>query len=117
MAGNAWSYVDAQDLAEALLLAAVSELPGHEIFYVAAPDNLAGQPLAGLVRQYYGSEVELRITDREDASGISCSKAVRMLGYAPRRSWRDFLEFDGTPRADRPDTSAHVETVPLRCAA
>jgi UDP-glucose 4-epimerase len=98
MAGNVWSYVDAGDLADALVLAAVSELPGHEVFYIAAPDNLAGWPLTELVRKYYGDQVELRATDREDASGISCAKAELMLGYAPRRSWHDYLDDDGTPR-------------------
>jgi len=100
MASNGWSYVDAVDLAEALVLAAVSELPGHEVFYIAAPDNLAGRPLADLVQQHYGNRVELRTTDRPDASGISCSKAKRMLGYAPRRSWHDYLDDDGTPRTN-----------------
>jgi nucleoside-diphosphate-sugar epimerase len=99
MTGNAWSYVDAEDLADAAVLASESVLPGHEVFYVAAADNLAGRPLAALVREYYGDRVELRTTDREDASGISCLKAKRLLGYAPRRSWHDYLDDDGTPRA------------------
>jgi hypothetical protein len=32
---------------------------------------------------------------REDASGISCAKAVRLLGWKPSRSWRDWLDLDG----------------------
>jgi hypothetical protein len=59
-----------------------------------------GRPLADLVRQYYGDRVELRATKRPDASGISWAKAERMLGYRPQRSWRDYLEEDGTARAD-----------------
>ena len=34
-----------------------------------------------------------------DASGISCVKAVRLLGWKPTRSWRDWLD-DGHLRAE-----------------
>lgn len=100
-AGNAWSYVDADDLADALVLAATSDLPGHEIFYIAAADNMVGRPLAELVSQYYGAGVELRAVERSDASGVSCAKAARLLGYVARRSWRDYLDDTGEPLAGR----------------
>src|SRR5690606_33629471 len=35
---------------------------------------------------------------RPDASGIWCGKAVRMLGWRPSRSWRDYLDEDGRAR-------------------
>ena len=54
----------------AIMLASVADLPGHEVFYIAAADNLTGRPLADLVRECYGDLVELRATDRPDASGI-----------------------------------------------
>jgi hypothetical protein len=31
----------------------------------------------------------------EPGSGISIEKARRLLGYAPSRSWRDYLSVDG----------------------
>jgi UDP-glucose 4-epimerase len=40
LSANLWSYIDVYDLADALLLAAESELPGHEVFYIASPDYL-----------------------------------------------------------------------------
>jgi nucleoside-diphosphate-sugar epimerase len=86
-----WSYIDGYDLADALRLAAESELPGHEVVYIASPDNAAGQPLAELVAHHFGDSVELRKLSREDAGGISIAKARRLLGYAPTRSWRDYL--------------------------
>jgi len=91
-----WSYIDAYDLAEALRLAAESDLPGHEVMYIASPDNCANRPLADLIRRHHGDSVEIRDLPREDASGISCAKAERLLGYAPSRSWRDYLSEDGT---------------------
>jgi UDP-glucose 4-epimerase len=105
-----WSYVDVYDLADAARLAVESELDGHHAMYVAAADNGAGRPLAELVARHYGDEVELRPLARADAGGISYARAARLLGYAPRRSWRDYLAPDGTllpearERLDRGDT-------------
>jgi nucleoside-diphosphate-sugar epimerase len=92
---NFWSYIDVYDLAEAIVLAVQSELSGHEVFYIASPDNVGGRPFAEMVRRYYGEGIEIRPLAREDASGISCAKAVKMLGYAPKRSWRDYLDEQG----------------------
>ena len=101
-----WSYIDAYDLADALRLAAESELTGHELFYIASPDNCANRPLAELIRRHHGDAVELRELDRDDASGTSSARAMRMLGYAPARSWRDYLAADGTLR---PEVRARLE--------
>jgi nucleoside-diphosphate-sugar epimerase len=95
LSGNLWSYIDVYDLADALLLAAESELPGHEVFYIASPDNAGGHDFAAILKQYYGDQIELRPLDRVDASGISIEKARRLLGYNPTRSWRDYLDAEG----------------------
>jgi nucleoside-diphosphate-sugar epimerase len=97
-----WSYVDVYDLAEALRLAAESDLPGHEVFYIAQPDNSTGLPLADLVRRHHGDQIPLRDLPRPDASGISCAKAERMLGWRATRSWRDYLDDRGRLRAPAP---------------
>ena len=95
-----WSYIDLYDLADALCLATESDLPGHEVFYIASPDNVGGRDFKELVRKYYGDKVELRVTARTDASGISCAKAERLLGYRPTRSWRDYLDTEGHLRPE-----------------
>lgn len=95
---NLWSYVDVLDLADAIVLAAESDLPGHEVFYIASPDNVGGRDFAALVRKYYGDAIEVRALPRVDASGITCAKAERMLGYQPKRSWRDYLDESGHSR-------------------
>ena len=93
---NFLSYIDVYDLADAIVLAAESDLSGHEVFYIASPDTVGNRPLEEIVRQYYGDKIEVRRPlPREDASYISIEKARRMLGYAPRRSWRDYLDEDG----------------------
>jgi UDP-glucose 4-epimerase len=88
------SYVDVYDLAELLRLAAESDLPGHEVFYGAQPDNAGGRSLEDLVKRT--ADVPIRgPLERPDASGISTAKAVRMLGWEQQRSWRDYLDADG----------------------
>src|SRR5689334_23257038 len=62
-----WAYIDAYDLADALVLAATKSTPGHEVVYIASPDNHVNRPLAELVRYHHGDDIELRETDREDA--------------------------------------------------
>jgi nucleoside-diphosphate-sugar epimerase len=96
-APNFGCYVHADDLAEAIRLAAESDLPGHEVFYAAAADNAAGLPLGEAIRGRYGDRIELRLDGlaRDDASAISCAKAERLLGWRPARSWRDHLDADG----------------------
>ncbi|HEY0578809.1 MAG TPA: NAD(P)-dependent oxidoreductase [Pseudonocardia sp.] len=92
---NLWSYIDVYDLADAVRLAAESDLPGHEVFYIASPDNSCGKDFAELLRTYYGDKIELRDLTRPDASGISSEKAKRLLGWKPTRSWRDYLDETG----------------------
>jgi UDP-glucose 4-epimerase len=50
------------------------------------------------VRRHYGDRIELRLLARADASGISCAKAERLLGWRPTRSWRDYLDEQGRRR-------------------
>ena len=95
-----WAYTDNDDLAEAIALATTAEVRGHELLYVAQPDNATGRPLADLVATVHpDADVELRPTDRPDASGIDSSKAQRLLGWQPTRSWRDVLDDQGRRRA------------------
>ena len=98
---NFWSYIDVYDLADAIVLATESDLPGHEIFYIASPDNVGNRPFEEIVREHYGDKVEIKKPlAREDASGISIAKAQEMLGYSPKRSWRDYLDEEGKLKPD-----------------
>jgi nucleoside-diphosphate-sugar epimerase len=93
---NFWSYIDVYDLADAIVLAVESDLPDHEVFYIASPDNVGNRPFEEIVREYYGDKVEIKKPLlRVDSSGISIAKAERMLGYSPKRSWSDYLDEEG----------------------
>jgi nucleoside-diphosphate-sugar epimerase len=100
-----WGYTDVYDLAEALRLAAESDLPGHEVFYIAQSDTSTGLPLADMVRRHHGDKVTLNDLPRRDASGISSAKAERLLGWRATRSWRDYLDDNGRLRAPAPPGS------------
>ena len=105
LAPNFLSYIDVYDLADAIVLATESDLSGHEVFYIASPDTVGNRHLEEIVRRYYGDEIEVRRPlPREDAGYISIEKARRMLGYAPTRSWRDYLDEEGRmkPGVDEP---------------
>jgi UDP-glucose 4-epimerase len=72
-----------------------SDLPGHEVFYIAAADNAGGHDFAAELHRHYGDAIELRPLERVDSAGISTAKARRLLGWEPKRSWRDHLDADG----------------------
>ena len=96
LVGNYCSYVDVHDLCDAVVLAIETDLPGHEVFYIASPDLIGGHRLVDTVRgPYDGAGIELRPVEREDASAVSSAKAQRLLGWTPRRTWRDYLDEDG----------------------
>jgi nucleoside-diphosphate-sugar epimerase len=98
---NFWSYIDVYDLADAIVLATEADLPGHEVFYIASPDNVGNRPFEESVREHYGDKVEIKKPlAREDVSGISIAKAQEMLGYSPKRSWRDYLDEEGKLKPD-----------------
>jgi nucleoside-diphosphate-sugar epimerase len=91
-----WSYIDADDLAEAIRLAVESDLPGHEVMCIAAEDTIGGRDLHAAWRMAYpDSTTRLRPVSRPDASGIDTTKARTLLGWRPTRSWRDYLTDDG----------------------
>ena len=98
-----WSYIDVYDLADALRGAAERDTPGHEVLFIASPDNATGLPLADLMRRHHGDAVPVRDLPRPDAAGISCAKAARVIGYAPTRGWRDYLDDDGRLRPEARD--------------
>jgi nucleoside-diphosphate-sugar epimerase len=94
-----WPYVDAADLADAIRLAVESELPGHEAFFIAAPDTTGGCDLHAAWRAAHpGAATELRPVPRPDASGIDSARAERLLGWRAVRGWRDHLTESGEPR-------------------
>ena len=91
-----WSYIDIYDLASAIVMASVAATTGHEVLYIAAADNIGGRDMAKAMLAQYGDDVPLKgKLARLDASGISCAKAKRLIGWEPKRTWRDYLDEQG----------------------
>jgi len=91
-----WAYTDVYDLADAIGLAAAATTPGHEVVYIAAPDIASHESLATLARRFHGEQAPaIRSPEEPGGSAISSAKARRLLGYDPRRSWRDYLDDSG----------------------
>jgi nucleoside-diphosphate-sugar epimerase len=106
-----WAYIDAYDLADAIRLAAEAATPGHEVVYIASPDIAAREPLATLARRFHADAApELRPSDERNPGGISIAKARRLLGYDPRRSWRDYLDDAGELREEARERLQRGET-------
>lgn len=89
--GAFWTYVDVRDAAESCRLAMENERPGHEAFYISAPNIYRKEPIEILLANHYGTSVPIADHIRGDVSPIDCSKAERLLGWKAKYNW------DGTP--------------------
>ncbi len=94
---NLWGYVDVRDAATACRLGveAAGQGLGFEAFNIIAADTLREEPTAELIRRHCPG-VELRGPIPGAATGWSIDKARRLLGYAPRHSWRDEVGQSGS---------------------
>lgn len=88
---NLWSYIDAVDGAEAVRLALESDLRGFEAFVIASPDTVLETPSAELAATYL-PDVPVRRPLEGHETLLGIDKARRLLGWAPRRSWRYHVE-------------------------
>lgn len=84
---NAWGYVDARDVGQACRLAVEVPFAGADAFIIAAADTVMERSNADLVQEVFPT-VPTRELGEHD-SLLSIAKARRVLGYAPRYSWRD----------------------------
>jgi nucleoside-diphosphate-sugar epimerase len=87
---NVWGYVDARDVAQACRLGLTADITGAEVFIIAAGDTAMDRPNAEILAECFPS-IELRPGTGAFDTLLSIDKARRVLGYAPRYSWRDIL--------------------------
>ena len=84
---NLWSWVDARDVAQACRLALEAEIPGADVFTIAAADTLMKQSSRALMAEAFPG-VPVRGELGEFETLLSIAKARRVLGYRPRHTWR-----------------------------
>lgn len=86
---QAYSYVDARDLAVAFRLAVEKPLPGGTILFVVADDSTIAEPLCDFyprVKPAIGDKARGLIGGK----GVySNARAKELLGWQPKHSWRE----------------------------
>ncbi len=87
---NLWGYIDVRDAAAACRLALDAPVTGARSFIIAAADTVMDRPSADLLREVF-PDVPLRGDFGEHDTLLSIDRARRVLGFAPRHSWRDQL--------------------------
>ncbi|MDG4810644.1 NAD(P)-dependent oxidoreductase [Micromonospora sp. WMMD1120] len=87
---NLWGYIDARDGAQAVERALAYDRPGADVFIIANADTVMSRSSASLMAEVYRG-VEVRGELGEHETLLSIDKARRLLGYAPRHSWRDHV--------------------------
>lgn len=88
---NLWSWVDSRDVAQACRLALEADVPGADNFTIAAADTLMRQTSRELMAEAFPGVPVDPATGEHDTL-LSIEAARRVLGYAPRHSWR--TQFD-----------------------
>ena len=85
-AKSQWAYVDVRDAARACRLAVESELPGHEVFNIAAPWPFAMDDPLRQLAESYGPNFLRQPKWNAGAAIFSTSKAESLLAF--RAVWR-----------------------------
>jgi nucleoside-diphosphate-sugar epimerase len=84
---NMWSWVDARDVAQAARLALEVDVAGCDAFTIAAADTVMQRPSRDLMAEHFPG-VPIQGDLAEHGTLLSIEKAKRVLGYAPRHTWR-----------------------------
>lgn len=85
---NLWGYIDARDGAQAIERALAVAPAGFDRFIIAAADTVMSRPNAELIAEVF-PDVPVTMEVGEHETLLSIHKARRLLGFAPRHSWRD----------------------------
>lgn len=83
-----FTYVHVDDAARAVERALTAGFAGHERFFPVAADTTTTTPSARLAAEVYPDATVLRDLEGIE-SLVSGRKAVEVLGWRPKRSWRD----------------------------
>jgi len=87
---NIFAYIDARDLGQMVERCLLTDGLGYEVFNVANDDLSVSLSNAEVRARYYaGVPVKREMGETETFYAID--KAKRLLGFAPRHSWRDVL--------------------------
>jgi nucleoside-diphosphate-sugar epimerase len=86
---QAYSYIDARDLAVAFRLAVVRPLPGATVMFVVAEDSTIAEPLCELYPRIKPSIGNKAIQLTGSRAAYANDRAKKLLGWKPVYSWRN----------------------------
>lgn len=85
---NMWSYIDAEDAAQAVSLSLTADIDGAENFIIAAKDTIMNVPSRELIERVMpGVPVDGALGEFEALE--TSEKAKKLLGWEAKISWRD----------------------------
>jgi len=87
---NIFAYIDARDLGQMVDCCLRRDGLGYEVFNVSNDDMSVGITSNEVIARFY-QDVPVRRQMRPDETFYANDKAKRMVGFAPRHSWRDVL--------------------------
>lgn len=95
---NAFGYIDARDGAQAVRKGLEAQITGHRVYIIANADSCFDTKSEVLAdEQFKDVPLDMSTARESDPEGhfegfetlLSCAKARRDLGFAPRWSWRN----------------------------
>ncbi|WP_424983601.1 NAD-dependent epimerase/dehydratase family protein [Maritalea sp. S77] len=86
---NFFAYIDARDLGHMVERCLLTDGLGFEVFNVANEDHSVGERTPDLIDRFYQGVPCAKMGEYE--SFFSIAKAKKMLGFAPKHSWRNEL--------------------------
>lgn len=88
---NIFAYIDARDLGHMVDRCLKTDGLGYEVFNVSNDDLSVGIPTDQVIAQFYQG-VEVRGEMGAHETFFCNKKAKKMVGFAPKHSWRDVLD-------------------------
>ncbi len=88
---NIFAYIDARDLGHMVDRCLSTDGLGYQIFNVANPDASVALTSDQIIRRYYDGVRQTKAMGA-DETFYSIDKARRLLGFAPRHSWREAVK-------------------------
>ncbi|OZT73477.1 NAD-dependent epimerase/dehydratase family protein [Vreelandella boliviensis] len=88
---NIFAYIDARDLGQMVDCCLKTDGLGYQVFNVANDDLSVGLTNPEVIERFYAG-VPIKREMGEFETFYSIEKARRLVGFAPRHSWRDELE-------------------------
>jgi len=87
---NIFAYIDARDLGHMVDCCLRTDGLGYEVFNVSNDDMSVGITAGEVIERFYQG-VAVKRDMRPDETFYANDKAKRMVGFAPKHSWRDVL--------------------------